>query len=80
MYMWRTVFRMGTSSWGEGHLDIAGMLGKTGCRSLPGAIEPGDPDDKYMRDPHYAMETSFLKVKRNYIRQGDIDYGNQKYY
>ena len=48
---------------GEGHLDIAGMLGKLDAVHYQGPLSLEILNDKYMRDPHYAMETSFLRLK-----------------
>ena len=48
---------------GEGHLDIAGMLGKLDAVHYQGSLSLEILNDKYMRDPHYAMETSFLRLK-----------------
>ncbi|WP_270395844.1 sugar phosphate isomerase/epimerase family protein [Mediterraneibacter massiliensis] len=48
---------------GEGKLDILGALKKLDDISYSGPLSLEILNDKYVRDPHRAMETSFRKLK-----------------
>lgn len=53
---------------GEGHLDLAGMLKQLDDIEYSGPMGLEILNDKYIRNPHYAMETSFIKLKE-YIKK-----------
>ena len=74
---------MGTSpSLGEGHLDIAGMLGKLDAVHYRGSLKPRSLNDTAMPGCLTVRWNIVSKRLRKEIilGQGEIDYGNQKYY
>lgn len=60
---------------GEGAQDIPDMLKKLDDIAYDGPLSLEILNDKYNRDPHYAMEISLKRLKE-YLTKGDVQHGN----